>query len=164
MYHFILLPLAVVQLAAAAEKPATTPLQIHVAPDGNDTGPGSAARPFGTPGRALAELEKHHTSKRATDITVILHEGVYSISVPLIIGPQHLPAGGHRLTFTAAEGAKPIISGGRRIGGWQTAADGTFAKTIADVAAGKWTFRELFVNNTRRPRAASSESGLPAHR
>ena len=159
MHCLILLPLSVLSLAATAEQPAPAPLQIHVAPGGNDKGPGTAAEPLATPGGAATQLAKHHAAGLATDIIVVLHAGTYWFPMPLIIGPEHLPAGGHRLTFAAAKGAKPIISGGRRITGWQVTGNGTFVTSIADVAAGKWTFRELFVNDARRPRARHPNQG-----
>lgn len=145
---------------AGSHGEAQEPTKIHVAPDGDDQTDGTAAEPFATLHRAATELARHHEIGTESDIEVILHDGRYQIEEPLTIGVGHLPRGGHRVVFRAAPGATPIISGGRTITGWTRDPSGTLSVQLDDVAKGKWSFRELFVNGQRRPRARHPNEGF----
>lgn len=67
--------------------------------------------------------------------------------------------GVHRERWRAAEGANPVISGGEKITGWQKQGDRWVAK-LPEVAAGKWTFRELYVNGRWAQRARWPNASL----
>ena len=55
------------------------------------------------------------------------------------------------MTYTAAEGQRVTISGGREIHGWK-GSDGFWTLELPDVKAGKWFFRQLYVDGKRMPR------------
>lgn len=89
----------------------------------------------------------------AEAITVYLRGGVYSLDTPLVFGPEH----SWPVIFKPYRREKPVISGARRITGWRTGAVNGKSAWIVDlpeVLAGKWEFRELYVNGRRatRPR------------
>ena len=89
----------------------------------------------------------------AGPITVHVRGGVHFLEKPLVFGPEH----SWPVTFKPYRNEKPVISGARRITGWRKAevnGKQAWAADLPDVAAGKWEFRELYVNGRRaaRPR------------
>ncbi|MEZ0276762.1 MAG: right-handed parallel beta-helix repeat-containing protein, partial [Roseimicrobium sp.] len=57
------------------------------------------------------------------------------------------------ISYEAAPGAKPIISGGRPITGWKQEQDGFWSAEIPEVKAAQWYFQELWINGRRATRA-----------
>ena len=86
-----------------------------------------------------------------TDIIVELQDGVYSLAAPLTFTAADSGANGHLITWQAAEGAHPVLSGGKQITGW----------TVSDTAKNIWkatapsTFatRQLYVDGKIAVRA-----------
>ncbi len=68
--------------------------------------------------QALAAVKKA-VKKQKEDILVNLHEGTYSLQQPLVIDEAFSGRNGFRVTFKAAKGETPVISGGVRVTGWQ---------------------------------------------
>jgi len=134
------------------------PLEWHVATTGDDSNSGGGDTPFATIERALDELARRRAASDQRDASIVVHEGTYPIARPLKIEPRHSSPSGS-LTIRAADGGRPVISGGRVLTGWNRRADGTLSRRIDEVAAGRWTFRELFVNAQRRPRARHPNAG-----
>jgi hypothetical protein len=65
--------------------------------------------------------------------------------------------------YVAYPGETPVIDGGRRITGWRVeTVNGRTAwlAELPDVKAGKWAFRQLFVNNQRRARPRLPKTGF----
>lgn len=83
------------------------------------------------------------------DIRIELAGGAYELSEPLKLGAADSGRDGHTVTWTAARGASPVLSGGRPLTGWDKSADGTWT---ADVPEGV-TPRQLFVDGERAVRA-----------
>jgi len=76
-----------------------------------------------------------------SDHTVVLSGGTYRLTSPLALaGP---------VTYKAAPGAHPVLSGGRQVTGWHQTTGGVWA---ASVPAGTET-RQLYVNGVRATRA-----------
>lgn len=114
---------------------------IYIAPNGNDTNPGTRDKPFATLHRALAAKDRD---------TIILRGGTYFLDTPLVLGPEH-----NGLTIAAYRDERPVISGGRRLTGWRSATNQLW---VADVPS-HWYFRELWVNGQRRVRARHPNTG-----
>jgi hypothetical protein len=80
----------------------------------------------------------------AAPVTVSLTDGTYRMSAPLVLGS---PDSG--VTWSAAPGAHPVVSGGVRVTGW----------TLTDAARGLWSAplsfftRQLYVDGRRAVRA-----------
>ncbi len=127
--------------------------EFHVAPAGSDANPGTAAQPFATITRARDAIRPLVAAGLTEDIDVIIHGGTYRITEPIIFDVQDSGTDNFAIHYAAAPGQQPVISGGRPISGFTAQPDGTWTTTIPDVATGDWTFRELFVNDQRRPRA-----------
>ncbi|TWT32952.1 right-handed parallel beta-helix repeat-containing protein [Blastopirellula retiformator] len=129
--------------------------EIHLSPQGDDNAAGTKEAPLKTFSAVLDKLAK---SQDAGEIDVILHDGVYPVTQAIEIGPQHQPQGA-AITFRAAQGARPCISGGREITGWKVADNGAWTTQIPEVKSGDWRFRELFVNAAPAMRARHPNDG-----
>ncbi|MBI3463979.1 MAG: DUF4038 domain-containing protein [Planctomycetes bacterium] len=127
-------------------------VSLHVAPRGSDQAAGDAAMPLATPHAATARLAGVAKDSPDADVRVLLHSGVYRIEHPLVIHREQVPSRGS-LTFAAVSGERVVISGGRRITGWTVNDDNSWSVSVPAAAEGEWTFRELFVDGQRRPRA-----------
>jgi hypothetical protein len=108
------------------------------------------------PGGPLPSLEsardairtmRHNGSK--DPMTVLVHGGVYRLTATLALTPEDSD-----VTYIAAPGERPILSGGRVIGGWKKGA-GPIWTAPAD-----GMFRELFVNGRRAQRARTPTNGF----
>ena len=135
-------------------------IKFFLAPDGHDGSTGSSADPLRTVAGVLRQIrDLDIQGLRTAPVYVYLHGGEYSLEEPIRIGPE-LKA---PVTFLACEGELPIISGGRKITGFEQEwinGQEVWTTVIPDVARGKWYFRELFVNGMRRPRTRLPKTGL----
>lgn len=82
-------------------------------------------------------------------VTIRISDGTYYLAETLVLTPEDSDT-----TWEAAPGARPVISGGRVIGGWKKAAG---ALWTAD-ASGPG-FRQLFVSGRRAQRARTPNFG-----
>ncbi|MFJ2211872.1 right-handed parallel beta-helix repeat-containing protein [Streptomyces sp. NPDC101062] len=132
---------------------------VHAAPDGRGTAC-SAARPCAI-GQAKAKVRTLNSRMRA-DIVVQLAGGTYRLSAPLTFTAADSGTNGHTITWQAAPGARPVLSGARKAAGW-TRQDP--AKNIwqAEVGTG-FDFRQLYVDGVQATRARTelSRSDLTA--
>ena len=156
-------------------------MDLYIAPDGNDqwSGGRAGANASKTDG-PLATLAGARDLLRAMragiggvyqatrtrqlpalhgPVTVHLRGGVYPITTFVVFGPGD----SWPVTFKAYKNEKPVISGARRIRGWEV---GTlngrtvWSIDLPDVAAGRWSFRQLFVNGRRASRPRAPARGL----
>lgn len=110
---------------------------ICVSPEGDDAGDGSAQRPFRTLARAQA------AARKAGGGEIRLADGTYELARPL-----ELTAADAGLVFTAAPGAQPVVSAGRRVRNWTVDGKGRWH---AKFPAGA-KFSQFYVNGQRRTR------------
>ncbi|MGW7710102.1 right-handed parallel beta-helix repeat-containing protein [Streptomyces sp. NPDC054771] len=130
-------------LAAPAAQAAPGARTLYAAPDGHGTSC-TVARPCtpeGARDRARTETGR--------DVRVLLKSGTYELDRPLELGAADSGKNGHTVTWTAAPGARPVLSGGQDVTGWRQNADGTWT---AAVPAGVVP-RQLFVDGHRATRA-----------
>src|SRR5438046_6446718 len=73
-------------------------------------------------------------------------------SQPLTLDARDSGTGGHRVVWTAAQGARPLVSGGVPVTGWTKGSGGIWS---APVPAGLHT-RQLYVNGVRANRASGT--------
>ena len=132
--------LLVPTLPLAAQPAGTT---IHVSPKGSDRAAGSEARPVRSLERAQALVR---AANRRSNVTVILGDGTYRLEAPLLF--RHADGGqnGFSVEWRAAEGAKPVLSGGRRVTGFRPF-DAERRIYVADTPKGLDS-RQLWVNGT----------------
>lgn len=126
---------------------------FHVAPNGSDENPGTAAKPFATIEKARQAVRGINKAMTG-DIIVSLHGGVYPIEQTLTFDADDSGTGGHNVIYRAAENEKPVLSGGKAVVGWKADEKGRWkaASPVDD-------FRQLYVNGRRAVRAAGK---LPA--
>ncbi|MFD7498734.1 right-handed parallel beta-helix repeat-containing protein [Streptomyces sp. NPDC059832] len=130
-------------LAAPAAQAAPGTRTLYAAPDGHGTSC-TVARPC-TPEGARDQAR----TETGRDVRVLLKNGTYELDQPLELGPADSGKNGRTVTWTAAPGARPVLSGGQDITGWRQNTDGTWT---ADVPAGADP-RQLFIDGRRATRA-----------
>ncbi|HEY3323130.1 MAG TPA: right-handed parallel beta-helix repeat-containing protein [Planctomycetota bacterium] len=136
-------------------------IELFVSPAGNDSWSGTLAQPNADktdgPLASLAgardALRKARAGKPAEPARIVVADGTYSVTGPLILGPEDSGSAQAPVQYVAAAGAHPVFSGGRAITGFLAGADGLWTAKIAEVSAGKWYFEQLFVNGNRATRA-----------
>ena len=79
------------------------------------------------------------------DVTVQLADGVYRLTHPLLFTALDGGRGGHHVSWVAAAGASPVISGAIPVTGW-TLFDKERQIYVADVPVGADS-RQLWVND-----------------
>jgi Right handed beta helix region/GH141 insertion domain len=164
----------------ASSVAAAPPLDLYVAPNGNDHWSGRMASPNAArtdgPLASLAGARDRIRRVRASAtpppgaVTVHIRGGTYRLSSPWVLAPEDSGTASAPVAYVAEPGQHPAFSGGRVLTGfhrhgrlWQC--------VIPEVKAGRWYFRELFVDGERRRRARSPNRGfyrvaglLPGHR
>lgn len=129
-------------------------LELHVSPQGDDTGSGSSDAPLATLEGARNGLRKARAAgKTSAPAHIIVADGRYELAGPLVLLPDDGGTVSAQVTYEAAPGARPVFSGGRKITGFQPHKNGIWRAFVPDVAAGKWYFEQLFVNEKRAVRA-----------
>ncbi|MBI5817858.1 MAG: right-handed parallel beta-helix repeat-containing protein [Verrucomicrobia bacterium] len=133
---------------------------LYVAPNGNDTHPGTKAKPFATLERArdaVRGLKKAGPLKGP--VTVFLRGGVYRAGKTIEFLPEDSGTENAPVAYTAFGRERPVISGGLQLTGWRKG-DGKLWQTIVpDVKDGRWYFNQIFVNGQRRTRARTPNQG-----
>jgi hypothetical protein len=128
---------------------------LFVAPNGDDTNPGTMAQPLKTVGRAR-DLVRTMTASMTSDITVYLRGGTYPQTSTLSFTNADSGKNGFYVKYMAYQSEQPIITGGQPITGW-TLTDAT--KNIYSATALDTPFRQLYVNGVKAVRARSPNLG-----
>jgi hypothetical protein len=137
---------------------------VHLAVAGNDAADGSAATPVASLRRALDRVREIRAAEpdRAAPIEIEVADGRHELADTLVILPEDSGTAASPTVIRAAAGARPVMSGGRVITGWQvTDVEGRPRWTVelAEVKAGTWNFAQLFVNDQRRFRPTLPAAG-----
>lgn len=143
-------------------------LDLHVSPTGNDAWSGrrespnwrKSDGPLATLAGAQQALLKLRASGELKEpVRIVIADGHYEIAEPLQFAADDGGTEESPVSFEAAPGGSPVISGGRAIGAWQQGADGVWQTKLEDVAKRSWFFEQLFVNGRRAVRARSPNTG-----
>jgi hypothetical protein len=138
----------------ASAAPPGTARTVYVVPD--DQARGAACikqRPCSV--ERAQELVRRLASKKAPqDITVQLAGGTYRLDTPLRFRAEDGGRDGSTVTWTAAPGERPVLSGATEVSGWSLHDEET-GVYVADVPAGVDS-RQLYVEGVVAPRAAFS--------
>ena len=123
-----------------------------VATNGSDSGTGASDDPFLTVQYAR-DVIRANSNKGLCSISVNIKGGVYRLAEPLVFTSQDSGANGAEITYKAASGETPVISGAVKVSGW----------TLHDASLNIWraqttistnsTPRQLYVNGVRATRA-----------
>ncbi len=132
-----------------AQVHAAHAITIAVSPSGDDAGPGTIEHPFRTSERAQRAVR---AVNREQDVIVQLADGVYRIDHPLLFRQADGGQNEHTVTWMAAAGATPVISGGIPVSKWHLwNRDRNIY--VADVPRGI-DARQLWVDNRMLPMAS----------
>ena len=120
---------------------------VHVAPAGDDSHAGTEAQPVRTLERAQQLVRE---SNAASDVTVVLADGTYQLTAPLIFRQADGGQNGHSVEWRAARGAEPVISSGIKVSGFEPF-DEERRIYVAETPKGLDT-RQIWVNGTAAER------------
>jgi len=142
-------------LVLAAASGAASARDFHVAPGGDDAAAGTAEAPFATPARAQRAVRAFRAAHPDEDVTVVLHAGTYTLSAPLVFGPEDGGSDRGRVTWRAADGEDEAVtlSGGTPVTGWASDEAGVWGTKVPGAEGGKWHPRHLWVGGKRAVRA-----------
>ena len=145
-----------------------TPIELYVSPDGNDRWSGRLPEPndertdgpFATVGGARDAVRGlKRAGALSGPVTVRMRGGRYRVKAPI----EFTPDDSGPITYAAYEGERAIIDGGRQIDGWTSATINgvdAWVAHVPEVAAGEWSFSQLFVNGERRSRGRMPREGF----
>lgn len=121
--------------------PAAT-TTFYVSPSGEDGQPGTADRPFATPGRARqAVTEAQHRPGAAMDaITVNIAEGTYYLSAPLAFTARDTTC---PVSWIGQAGGTVRFSGGREVTGFKPVTDPAVRKRLDAAVRDKVVWADL---------------------
>ena len=137
---------------------------FYVAPDGDDAWSGQLERPndAGTDGplaTVIGARDAVRGRKAQAPLTqrvrVVIADGEYPLAETIVFGPRDSGTRDCPISYEAAPGARPVLTGGRTIGGLSPDAEGLWTTDLPEVTAGEWYFEQLFVNGRRAVRARS---------
>lgn len=127
----------------------------YVSTNGSDENPGTEEAPFATITKARDTI-RGLASLPDGGITVILEDGIYYQSEPIIFLPEDGGTKESPIVYRARQEGKAVISGGKFITDWKKAGN---IKGISQAARGKlyvadveegWRFHDLYVNGERQ--------------
>lgn len=136
---------------------------FYVAPNGDDTNPGTEANPFATLARARDAVRERKASAPLRDYEVVLRGGVHRLRTTAVFTLADSAADGRTITYAAYPNETPVLSSGVPIRGWRKlAAEETPVHVpaatrgklwIADVPPELEKFFTLYEGSERLPRA-----------
>lgn len=153
---------AVLALALTASPPAgeaasAKPVRaIYVSPSGDDHAAGTPTDPLRTLQKARDRARRllARGDNRSVGVTVILQDGTYRLARPLRLDWRDSGSGKGAVSYQAAPGARPVLTGARKVSGFKLV-DGTLGIYKASVPVGTQS-RQLYVNGRRAIRARST--------
>ncbi|RPH89849.1 MAG: hypothetical protein EHM72_19825, partial [Calditrichaeota bacterium] len=139
---------------------------FYISPAGNDQWSGRFAEPTTTDDGPFASIDRAMQAVRdlkAQDslivpVTVYLRGGLYELNEPIVFTPEDSGTPQAPITYCAYEDESVILSGGKRIVGWQQV-DSLWVVDLPQVRDSGWRFQQLYVNGERRFRARTPNTG-----
>lgn len=127
---------------------------FHVAPQGSDQAPGTRTAPFATLARARDAIRQLKAPGPLTGpVQVWLHGGKHYLEQPLRLTEQDSGTQDCPVTWAAWPGEMPVLSGGRRVTGWEPFRGPILRAELPGSRGGRWPYRQLFWNGRRQTRA-----------
>jgi hypothetical protein len=117
-----------------------------VCPKGNDADPGTAERPFATLAQAQKAIRRQIAAGLSKDLVVTIRGGTYELGETLAFGPEDSGTQQHSVTYRAQPGEKVVLSGGRRVTGWQPGPGRVWTAHAPGTKQAGWSSRNLYVN------------------
>ncbi|XJR87599.1 hypothetical protein ACH34E_09210 [Elizabethkingia anophelis] len=99
--------------------------KVYVSYLGNDNNPGTLAKPFKTPERALQEIEK----AKGKSLIIYLRKGIYYLQKPIVLDNKNLKT--KSLLISSYPGEQAFISAGQLLKtDWKPYKNGIYVTTI----------------------------------
>ena len=121
---------------------------FFVAPNGNDSGPGTFSQPFATVARAQTAV-REILPGRTNSVVVMLRAGTYFLTQPLSFTAADSGTPAVEIAWQSYPGEAPVVSGGMQITGWTQGGGNQWTVTLPP---GTQYFEQLFYNGQRRLR------------
>ncbi|MBI5386758.1 MAG: right-handed parallel beta-helix repeat-containing protein [Verrucomicrobia bacterium] len=155
-------------LGSLAATAAADSLVLHVATNGHDGWSGKLASPNTartdgplaslTGARDKVRGQRSEARGQSGAVTVLVHGGMYRMEAPFVLESQDSGTADAPVVYAAFENERPVFSGGRVLTDFQRRGN-LWEASLPEVKAGRWHFRQLFVNGQRRTRARSPNDG-----
>ncbi|MDP0501148.1 MAG: right-handed parallel beta-helix repeat-containing protein [Verrucomicrobiota bacterium JB022] len=146
---------------------AAQPHEIWVSPDGDDAQAGTQDAPLATIERAqrqARDLRRLKDPAIAEGIRIVIRGGTYRLDQPMLVRWEDSGTAESPTVFAAAEGERPVISGGVSLEGWQQQANSPLWVADAPLVGDRpLQFRNLWINGERGQRAREAD-GEDLHR
>lgn len=136
-------------------------ITLYASPDGDDAWSGRMQRPnahrsdgplASLDGARLA-VRREKAANPGGPIRIEFADGRYELRGTVVFDGQDSGSESASIQYAAAPGAKPVISGGKRLQGFVAVQSGLWAMKIPEGEQGKWYFEQLWVNGKRATRA-----------
>ena len=126
--------------------------EFFVSTRGSDEGKGTEGQPFRTLEHARQAVRTWRAQHAGEAVTVTFQSGTYELARTVEFGPEDSGASAEKpVIYRAAADGEVVISGGRRITGWQSDASRMSWKT--KISPTDWRFTQLWVGGQRAIRA-----------
>ncbi|MEN8126399.1 MAG: hypothetical protein ABFR90_01195 [Planctomycetota bacterium] len=107
---YLLLVVALITMVSTAMA-----YELIVAPDGDDTNPGSSQKPFATLHRAQQAVREHLKQNPHDSVKVLLREGRHYLTQPLELTAADSGTAYSPMSYEAFPGERPVCVGGKRL-------------------------------------------------
>jgi len=118
--------------------------------------PAGTDGPFATLARArdaVRELKASAGGRVPFPVRVVVRGGKYFLEEPLALTAEDSGSQDFPVTYGAYPGEKPVVSGGRRVSGWQPYKGKILQCSVDGAGGGQLKFRQLFYNGKSQVRA-----------
>ena len=141
--------------------PILSSKEIYVSTKGNDKNSGTKDQPVATlkGARDLVRRQKA-TGSSKSEIRIIVADGTYLMSEPLVLTNEDSGSPDATVTITAEKGANPVFIGGIQIVNWEKISDKVWKARVPEVQRFGSYFEQLYVNGQFAIRAKSPNKGF----
>ncbi|MBT3374911.1 MAG: hypothetical protein HN742_09035 [Lentisphaerae bacterium] len=143
------------------------PRRFYVAPDGDDSSPGTADQPFATIERAQQAVRALNLpTAEGGPVTVLLRGGAHCRTTTLTFTPADTGTAASPVTYMSHPGERAVISGGKRLSGtWRPSVGKPYVQLdVPEARDRQWVFNSLYVNGMSRQRARTPNWGKKVFR
>jgi hypothetical protein len=125
--------------AIGADRAAAVALELHVSPQGSDTAPGTADRPFQTLERARDVLRtlKATGPLPAAGIEIVIHPGTYRVAQSFLLTQEDSGTSNAPIVYRAAGPSAPRFTGGGTLRNFTLVEDPATLARLPEAARGK---------------------------
>ncbi|MBI9064378.1 MAG: right-handed parallel beta-helix repeat-containing protein [Marinilabiliaceae bacterium] len=137
-------------------------VKYYVSTKGDDANSGTKRHPVATLERAqqwVREIKKDGMPEGGVE--VILQEGTYHINKTLVFTTEDSGTKEAPVVFRAAENEHVVISGGRKLNGWETTDGRIYQLHLPKKSGEEWNIRHLFIDGKRVVRARTPNVNAP---